>query len=131
MPPFSETHRENLSKSQTGKKASPETIEKLRKSHIGKTPWNKGNVSKNTTERRRIMNSKEYHLWRKSVLERDSHACIWCGSKEKLHADHIKPFLLYPELRFAIDNGRTLCFTCHMTTETFGQKLRNSMKKSL
>lgn len=55
----------------------------------------------------------EYKLWRKAVIERDNYTCIWCGSKKEIHADHIKPFALYPELRFAIDNGRVLCKDCH------------------
>lgn len=64
----------------------------------------------------------EYRLWRLAVYERDNYTCIWCGSKEKIEADHIKPFSLFPELRFAIDNGRTLCRKCHQTTETWGNK---------
>lgn len=74
-----------------------------------------------------IRNSSEYKLWRKSVWERDWFACVWCGAKGKearIQADHIKPFALYPELRFAIDNGRTLCFECHKTTDTYGGRTK-------
>jgi 5-methylcytosine-specific restriction endonuclease McrA len=71
-----------------------------------------------------IRRSEEYKLWRKAVFERDNYQCIWGGKEHgnKLHADHIKPFALYPELRFAIDNGRTLCWECHKTTDTYGGK---------
>ena len=41
------------------------------------------------------------------------------GKKIVLHADHIKPFAFFPKLRFAIDNGRTLCIDCHKKTDTY------------
>ena len=67
-----------------------------------------------------IRGRTEYKLWRKAVFERDNYTCIWCGQHGgKLNADHIKPFAVFPELRFAIDNGRTLCVSCHGKTETF------------
>lgn len=78
-----------------------------------------------------IRTSAEYRLWRKAVFERDNHTCIWCGeTKGELHADHIKPFAHYPELRFAIDNGRVLCKPCHKTTDTYcGKSIRKSANK--
>jgi len=81
--------------------------------------WNGGN----TKERTKIWHSIEYKLWREAVFERDNYTCIWCGQKGgQLNVDHIKPFAYYPELRFAIDNGRTLCIDCHKTTDTYGTK---------
>lgn len=112
-----------------GKKNSPEHIEKMRLARKGKLSlktrgannWNwKGGI---TPINNQIRHSLEYKLWREAVFKRDNWTCIWCGQRSgRLHADHIKPFSLYPELRFALDNGRTLCINCHYKTNTYGGK---------
>lgn len=80
--------------------------------------WKGGLTVKNKLLRTRL----EYKLWRESVFKRDNWTCGFCGQRGgKLEADHIKPFALYPELRYAIDNGRTLCKNCHQLTPTYGR----------
>jgi 5-methylcytosine-specific restriction endonuclease McrA len=83
-----------------------------------------------TPENERLRKSPEYKLWRKAVFERDKYTCIFCGQVgDDLVADHIKPFSLFPELRFAIDNGRTLCDKCHKITDTYGEGAKHYLAK--
>ncbi len=77
----------------------------------------------------RLRKTSLYKIWRIAVFERDCYTCVWCLVRGgKLNADHIKPFAYFPELRFAIDNGRTLCEDCHRKTETFGARVKNLKK---
>jgi hypothetical protein len=70
--------------------------------------------------------SFEYKQWRKSVFERDNYTCLMCGDNKggNLEADHIKPFSTHIEIRFSIENGRTLCKSCHKKTDTWGFKAK-------
>ena len=76
-------------------------------------------------EARLIRDSREYKEWRSAVYKRDNYTCQSCGDLGvKLHADHIKPFAYFPELRFDLSNGRTLCVPCHTKTPTYGGRTK-------
>jgi len=72
-----------------------------------------------TPEHLRIRNSKAYKDWRESVFIRDEYTCMSCNAKSGkgldvyLHAHHIKSFSKFPDFRFDINNGITLCKSCH------------------
>lgn len=73
-----------------------------------------------TTENSKLRKTREYRAWREAVFVRDRFTCQHCGQRGgTLHADHIKPFCAFPELRFDVSNGRTLCVACHRKTPTF------------
>lgn len=138
--------REKMRAKHIGMKPSNETRLKLKNAHLGKTPseatrkkqsdahkgakshlW-KGGI---TEINQKIRTTLEYRLWREAVFKRDNYTCVWCFAKNGngktvvLNADHIKQFAHYPELRFAIDNGRTLCKSCHKKTNTYGNSSKN------
>jgi 5-methylcytosine-specific restriction endonuclease McrA len=73
--------------------------------------------------------ASSYDAWRKAVLSRDGHRCIFCQSTERLQADHIKPHSRHPELRLEIDNGRTLCAPCHKRTPTYGGNMTRGQRR--
>jgi hypothetical protein len=52
--------------------------------------------------------------WRSSIFKRDQFTCQKCNQVGgKLNAHHIKPWADFPELRFDMSNGVTLCVNCH------------------
>jgi len=81
---------------------------------VMKTPWNKGLGHSTRSERQKEISSADYKKWRRDIFSRDKYSCVKCGkSKCRIEADHIKMWTLYPELRYDINNGQTLCRDCH------------------
>lgn len=59
-------------------------------------------------------NRYRYKKWRSDVLKRDNYTCQSCGLRGgKLTAHHIKAWAEYPDSRYDVDNGLTLCCPCH------------------
>lgn len=141
---FSIQHKQNLLK-------RPQTFRK------GDSPWNKGKkgcykVSEITRKKigkankgekshfwkggvcpknLRIRKSLNFCLWRESVFVRDNWTCQKCMVKGGIiHPHHIQNFAQYPELRFALDNGITLCKNCHRSFhKRYG--IKNNNKKQM
>ncbi|MEK7144983.1 MAG: HNH endonuclease [Patescibacteria group bacterium] len=115
----------NRGHSRSGWSLSDDTRSRMSLSRRGDKSsfWRGGKTSKNAL----IRSSYQYKNWRTAVFARDNFTCVDCGVRGgKLHADHIKPFALFPDLRLDISNGRTLCVPCHKKTPTYlksGRKL--------
>ena len=92
-------------------KENNKTIKKISEMRKGKgnPAWKNGI----TSELGKLRSSSNHRQWAKLVKTRDNHTCQKCGSKEKLVAHHIKSFINNPKLRADIDNGITLCHSCH------------------
>lgn len=125
-----------------GKKLSDETKLKISISHKGKRSKNKslskmGNRNPNwkggiSPENKRLRMSARFREWRESVFKRDNFTCQICFERGgELHPDHIKQFAYFPELRFQINNGRTLCKSCHMKTPTWGFKRQTAYRAEI
>lgn len=53
--------------------------------------------------------------WRKAVYERDNYTCVVCGHHGgSLNAHHLEAYDKNESMRFDVDNGVTLCPSCHI-----------------
>lgn len=95
--------------------SDPKVIE--RKRHVGSNhPRFKADRSQIKSSRPRF----ELTKWTKAVFERDNYTCQACGQKGgRLQAHHIKEYSRYPEFRWDLDNGQTLCEECHKITPNY------------
>lgn len=133
--PLSPEHKAKISQSMKGKRNSlgVKRDEKFRRKLSDYWSANKENhnnykdglSAERSSLRQTEMSKLEYRLWRETVLKRDNFTCVACDKRGgKLQVDHIKPWSLYPELRYEINNGRTLCVNCHRATDTYCSKMR-------
>jgi len=108
----------------THSEASKEKISIARKNKaVGKNNGNYKNgeyTAENQKNSWHNIKSFEYRQWRKAVYERDEYTCKGCGQVGGyLTAHHIKSWAKYPELRFNVDNGITLCEECHKVSDNY------------
>lgn len=120
------------------KKHTEKSNKKNSLSHLGKKTWQVGLTKKKDS---RIYAGERHHNWKggvtkeseyqrklfhkniqKQVFKRDNYTCQLCGTKEDLQVDHIQSWAEYVELRFCIDNCRTLCKSCHYQI-TYGKPI--------
>lgn len=73
--------------------------------------YSHGQHQRNLEDRRSV----EYQHWRDAVYARDGYTCQHCGDSRggNLQAHHIQPYAEFPELRYDVANGLTLCRDCH------------------
>ena len=121
---FSPELRAKLSKAQLetpnhstrGKRLSDEHRKKIAIGNIGKTVGDKNGNWKGGTSKEyaQLRTTFAYRKWKRAVLGRDDYTCVKCGEREGVVPHHILEFAYYPDERFAVDNGVSVCFNCHM-----------------
>jgi 5-methylcytosine-specific restriction endonuclease McrA len=69
-----------------------------------------------------ILSEVKLVRWAKAIKKRDNYTCRRCGITQdeylakvgqNIQSHHIKPKETFPELAYNLDNGLTLCGTCH------------------
>ncbi|MFW6174061.1 MAG: HNH endonuclease [Elusimicrobiota bacterium] len=125
---LSKKHKDNISQSLKKSEKFKLSMKKVGEQQSGKNHWNwKGGISRKNHRRE----TAEYKEWRSKVYARDYWTCQKCGKKLNLVAHHINPFRDYPELRFDVSNGLTLCRLCHKKVhEEIGKQTRWKRKIS-
>lgn len=86
----------------------------------------KGGVTEKT---RKIKKTPIFMRWSKTIRKNDNYTCQKCQSKEKLHAHHIINYIFDPTKALNLDNGVTLCETCHKEFHKINGKKENNLEQ--
>lgn len=86
--------------------------------------WKGGHTKRDKNKQRK---------WSAQVLKRDDYTCQNCGQRGgDLHAHHIKSFINNKKERWNINNGETLCISCHYKTYKFnGNQYTGKLAKGM
>jgi len=78
------------------------------------------NYNPNLTDEERLKNRYQLSggnssVWSQQVMKRDNYTCQICGNSPSgnLNSHHLNGWNAFPEQRFDLDNGVTLCVDCH------------------
>jgi len=84
--------------------------------------WNP-NLTDEEREQGRKLQIRELTEWIKEVFKRDNHTCQCCNVRGGLlEAHHIDSWKEHKDDRFNIDNGVTLCKTCHKACHSYHKR---------
>lgn len=107
--------RKAFLKTSEGKRVHRAAMEKR-----SKLPYYQQRGTKRERKRDAEYGRSKYRKWRISVLRRDGFTCQQCGKIGGiLQAHHIKSWKDYPEVRYDIENGITVCLKCHKDIHGF------------
>lgn len=77
----------------------------------------------NPESRKKARGAGKYAKWQQAVFTRDRVTCRHCGAIGiQMHAHHINSWSEFPELRFDVENGLTLCYRCHLIVHSAGHE---------